>query len=168
MRKNLPRVRFGRRALVRLAWVSAVLFGALTGLGAFTFHYGEGFSYFSTDPAACVNCHIMEPQYDSWTKSSHHAVAKCVDCHLPHDFVPKYIAKADNGYRHSWAFTFQDFHEPIQITPRNARILQDNCVACHGEFVHPLVAGATTAEDAVKCVHCHADVGHGPRAGLGR
>jgi cytochrome c nitrite reductase small subunit len=168
MRRGLPRFRSGRRALVRLAWVSAVLLGALTGLGAFTFHYGEGFSYFSTDPAACVNCHIMEPQYDSWTKSSHHAVAKCVDCHLPHDFVPKYIAKADNGYRHSWAFTFQDFHEPIQITPRNARILQNNCVACHGDFVHPLVSGATTAEDAVKCVHCHADVGHGPRAGLGR
>ena len=146
----------------------AVLFGVLVGLGSFTFYYGEGLSYFSTDPAACVNCHIMRPQYDSWSKSSHHATARCVDCHLPHALVPKYIAKADNGYRHSWAFTFQDFHEPIQINRRNARILQDNCLSCHGEFVHSIVAGSTTAADAVSCVHCHADVGHGPRTGLGR
>jgi len=117
---------------------------------------------------ACMNCHIMRPQYDSWSKGSHHAVAKCVDCHLPHEFIPKYIAKADNGYRHSKAFTLQDFHEPIQITPRNSRILQNNCVTCHGELVHPLVAGSSTARNAISCVHCHADVGHGPTAGLGR
>ena len=158
------KVKYGKSLAVGLA----VLLGALVGLGSFTFLYGEGLSYFSTDPQACVNCHIMRPQYDSWQKSSHHAAARCVDCHLPHDFVGKYIAKADNGYRHSWAFTFQDFHEPIQMTPRNARILQNNCLGCHGDLVHPLVAGSRTAADAVSCVHCHADVGHGPRAGLGR
>ena len=146
----------------------AVLLGAMVGLGSFTFLYGEGISYFSTDPRACMNCHIMRPQYESWSKSSHHAAAKCVDCHLPHGFIPKYIAKADNGYRHSKAFTLQDFHEPIQITPRNSRILQNNCVTCHGDLVHPLVAGSSTAKHAISCVHCHADVGHGPRAGLGR
>jgi cytochrome c nitrite reductase small subunit len=146
----------------------AVLLGAMVGLGSFTFLYGEGISYFSTDPKSCMNCHIMRPQYDSWSKSSHHAAAKCVDCHLPHTFIPKYIAKADNGYRHSKAFTLQDFHEPIQITPRNSRILQNNCVTCHSELVHPLVAGSSTATNAISCVHCHADVGHGPRAGLGR
>jgi cytochrome c nitrite reductase small subunit len=157
-----------RTGLVRLVVVLAVLFGILVGVGSFTFLYGQGFSYFSRDPRACVNCHIMTPQYDSWQKSSHHTAAACVDCHLPHDFVGKYIAKADNGYRHSWAFTFQDFHEPIQITPRNARILQHNCVECHKDFVHELVDGSRDGPNAVSCVHCHADVGHGPRAGLGR
>ena len=73
------------------------LAGVLLGVGGYTFHYAEGLSYLSTDPAACVNCHIMQPQYDSWQKSSHHAVASCVDCHLPHDFIGKYIAKAENG-----------------------------------------------------------------------
>lgn len=148
--------------------VFAILFGILVGIGSFTFTYGEGFSYFSTDPRACVNCHIMRPQYDSWQKSSHHTAATCVDCHLPHTFFAKYVAKADNGYRHSWAFTFQDFHEPIEMTPRNRRILQNNCVTCHGELVHPLLASGTTPESSVSCVHCHADVGHGPRALLGR
>ena len=160
--------RWRRFNLARVTLVLAVLFGLLVGVGSFTFLYGEGLSYFSTDPRACVNCHIMRPQYDSWQKSSHHTAAKCVDCHLPHDFVGKYIAKADNGYRHSWAFTFQDFHEPIQITPRNARILQNNCVTCHKEFVHSITGGSSNAGTEMSCVHCHADVGHGPRAGLGR
>jgi cytochrome c nitrite reductase small subunit len=154
--------------LGKLGLAAAALFGVLLGTSLYTFHYGEGLSYFSTDPAACVNCHIMRPQYDSWSKGGHHAAAKCVDCHLPHDFVPKYLAKADNGYRHSWGFTFQDFHEPIQIKPRNAAILQESCVRCHEPMVHGLVAGSTTAADAVGCVHCHAGVGHGPRTGLGR
>jgi cytochrome c nitrite reductase small subunit len=151
------RKRFGIAFLVL-----AIAAGLLLGLGTFTFSYGEGLSYLSTDPTACTNCHIMQPYFDSWQKASHHTVARCVDCHLPHSFVPKYIAKADNGFNHSWAFTFQDFHEPIQIKRRNLKIVQDNCLSCHGDMVHELVAGATTAGDAVSCIHCHSDVGHGP------
>lgn len=146
----------------KLALLAAIGLGVLLGTGLFTFHYAEGTSYFSTDPRACVNCHIMQPQYDSWQHGSHHAVAGCVDCHLPHDTIPKYIAKADNGFHHSWAFTFQDFHEPIQITPRNARILQESCVRCHEPLVHQMMAGRP-AEEAPSCVHCHATVGHGPQ-----
>ncbi len=138
---------------------AAILTGSLLGIGAYTFHYGEGTSYFSTDPRACVNCHIMQSQYDSWTHSSHHAVAGCIDCHLPHEIIPKYIAKADNGFRHSWAFTFQDFHEPIQINQRNARILQHNCIHCHEGLAHEMLA--IEPDEALSCVHCHAGVGHG-------
>ena len=103
------------RSLGRLAVIAAVLMGALAGLGAYTFDYGEGLSYFSTDPRACKNCHVMNEQFASWSRGPHHAVARCIDCHLPHEFVWKYIAKADNGYRHSKGFTFMDFHEPIMI-----------------------------------------------------
>ena len=141
----------------------AALLGGMLGLGAFTFHYGEGLSYFSTDPRACKNCHIMNDEYASWTKSVHHASAKCIDCHLPHAFIPKYLAKASNGYHHSKGFTLQDFHEPILIKPRNAAILQESCLRCHGDFVHDIVRGSTTAGDAVRCVHCHRNVGHGAR-----
>ena len=82
--------------------------------------------------------------------------------YLPAEGLGKWVAKADNGFRHSWAFTFQDFHEPIQIIERNSRILQDNCLRCHGDFVHNLTVGSTTAENPVFCVHCHGGVGHGP------
>jgi cytochrome c nitrite reductase small subunit len=146
---------------IRLA--IAVVVGATAGTGLFTFHYAEGLSYFSSEPKACANCHIMNEQYDSWTKASHHAAARCVDCHLPHALVPKLIAKADNGWHHSKGFTLEDFHEPIMIKDRNARILQENCLVCHGDFVHAIVAGSTTAENAVTCIHCHAHVGHGSR-----
>ena len=146
----------------RALWLSAVL-GTLIGAGSYTFRYGEGLSYFSTDPAACKNCHIMNDQYASWTKSAHHATAKCVDCHLPHDFVGKYLAKADHGFRHSKGFTLQDFHEPILIKPKDLVITQENCLRCHGDFVHDIVAGSTTMQDAVRCVHCHSGVGHGAR-----
>lgn len=145
----------------RVAVALAVMLGLLLGLGLFTFVYAEGFSYFSTDPRACVNCHVMQPEYDSWIKSSHHTAARCVDCHLPHAFVPKYMAKADNGYRHSMAFTF-GYREPIRITPRNERILHQNCLNCHQDMVHQLLPSLTTDRNAVNCVHCHAGVGHGP------
>ena len=152
-----------RWPLGKAALLVAALCGTSLGLGLFAFDYGEGLSYFSTDPRACANCHVMNDHYASWQKAGHHQAAKCVDCHLPHEFIPKYIAKADNGYRHSKAFTFMDFHDPIQITPRNSQILQDNCLACHGDFVHAIVAGSTTADDAVSCVHCHRGAGHGGR-----
>jgi len=145
----------------------ALLLGMLAGVGGYTFKYAEGLSYFSSNPEACVNCHIMRPQYDSWQKSSHHTAAVCVDCHLPTDFLGKYLAKANNGYHHSKGFTFQDFHEPILIKPVNSQILQDNCLRCHGDLVHELVAGATTDPDSIRCVHCHQSVGHGEPAGLG-
>jgi cytochrome c nitrite reductase small subunit len=141
--------------------------GILLGLGGATFEYAEGLSYLSTDPAACANCHIMQSQYDSWQKASHHATAVCVDCHLPADFAGKYLAKAVNGWNHSRAFTLQDFPEPIRITPRNAEILQENCVRCHDAVTHGLGPRAGGAERSDGCVHCHGSVGHGEPVGLG-
>ncbi|HEX8914627.1 MAG TPA: cytochrome c nitrite reductase small subunit [Humisphaera sp.] len=157
----MPRLPFRRRTLLL-----ATLMGLLSGVGGFTFRYAEGFSYFSTDPKACANCHIMWPEYDSWQRSGHHHVAGCVDCHLPHDLVPKLIAKAENGYHHSAGFTLQNFHEPIIIGEKNARILQESCIRCHADFVHQVVPGSRDPKDpnGVQCVHCHQSVGHGPRA----
>lgn len=106
----------------------------------------------------------MWPQYDSWSASSHQHVAVCSDCHLPHSFIPKYLSKADNGFNHSWAFTFQNFPEPIRIKPRNYRILQRNCVECHQDLVHELLP-ATVDGDAVQCIQCHRNVGHAAERG---
>jgi cytochrome c nitrite reductase small subunit len=64
------------------ALVLCVLFGIALGAGAFTVRYAEGLSYLSTNPTACVNCHIMREQYDGWQHASHHAVATCNDCHV--------------------------------------------------------------------------------------
>lgn len=137
--------------------------GVVLGLGGYTFHYAEGGSYFSSDPKACVNCHVMRDPYDAWQKASHHAVATCNDCHMPREFVPKYVAKARNGFWHSKGFTLQDFHEPISISARNAAILQKNCIACHQGLVQDIVGHGSAADETNNCVRCHASAGHGPR-----
>jgi cytochrome c nitrite reductase small subunit len=144
----------------------AVCIGVAAGVGGYTFRYAEGLSYFKKDPKACVNCHIMRPQYDAWQKSSHHQVAVCIDCHLPEAFVPKYLAKAENGWRHGEKFTTQQFVEPIVVQAKGRAILQANCMRCHGELAHQIAAGAT-AEEQLPCIHCHSGVGHGEKAGLG-
>ena len=56
----------------------------------------------------------------------------------------------------------QDFHEPILIKPRNAAILQESCLRCHGDFVHDALVAGTRGGDG-HCVHCHRNVGHGAR-----
>lgn len=149
-----------------LALLVAALAGLFAGTGVYTFVYAKGYSYMSSDPEVCINCHIMQAQYDGWVKSSHHKAALCVDCHMPENLVHKLFAKADNGYRHSAAFTLQNFHEPILINDRNSRILQANCIRCHGDLVHGMAAGVDGAR--VRCVRCHIDVGHGERVGLGK
>lgn len=149
------------------AIILSIAVGALIGLGSYTMYYGEGLSYLSKDPRSCVNCHIMQSQYDSWQKASHHTAATCVQCQLPHDFVNKYISKAVNGYHHSKAFTLQNFHEPIMITEKNSIILQNNCIDCHRGITENLTHGSTATPDAIKCVKCHKAVGHGETTGLG-
>ena len=132
------------------------------GLGTFTFVYAKGTSYLTDDPAACANCHIMRDQYDGWQKSGHHAYATCNDCHVPHAFIPKYMTKGENGFEHSKAFTLQNFHEPIMIRARSARIVQANCVRCHGDLVSEMISRDGAHSDAFSCARCHSQVGHGP------
>lgn len=145
----------------------ALVIGVAAGIGSYTFRYAEGLSYLKTDPRACVNCHIMQPQYDAWQKASHHDVAVCVDCHLPHSFFEKYVAKAENGWRHGEKFTTQNFVEPIVVQQRGREILQDNCVRCHSDFVHEIVHAPSARREAFACIHCHSNAGHGQKTGLG-
>jgi cytochrome c nitrite reductase small subunit len=140
----------------------SLLIGVLAGAGGYTFYYAQGASYFSNDPRACMNCHIMRDQFDSWEKAGHHGYAACNDCHVPHDFFRKWLTKALNGYHHSEAFTLQNFHEPIRIKPANAGILNANCRLCHREFVREITAHRVINDEELNCVRCHDGVGHGP------
>lgn len=168
---------------------AALLVGAFTGLGIFTFDYAEGTSYLSSDSRACANCHVMQNHYDAWVKSSHSKFAQCNDCHAPHNFVGKWYCKSRNGYFHSKAFTLQNFHEPIMIHDYNRNVVEQNCRRCHQELVHPIDVfprhnstgqnstdqdltildpalldsiglGSTGHEERLSCIRCHADVGH--------
>jgi len=160
------------RLLVILAVLASVSMGSLAGVGGFTFVAAHGASYLSNNPRACVNCHIMREQFDGWEHSSHHGVAVCNDCHLPHDNLgSELLVKASNGYHHSQAFTLQNFNEPIRIKPGNAAVLEASCLRCHGEVMEEITAHGTLGvptdparkTDLYGCVQCHQEVGHGPR-----
>ena len=165
--------------------LAAAVIGAALGLGAYTFIYAKGASYLSTDPAVCANCHIMGEHFAAWQRSSHRAVAGCADCHMPHDLIGKYAAKASNGFWHSVAFTTGRFPDPLLIKPHNRAIVERACRDCHeavtaaidaGEGPPPRVragAGGTptgnrpqlhdgfgaTGEE-LSCTFCHTYVGH--------
>lgn len=150
----------------RLLLAIAALVGAALGVGGYSLLYADAFSYLSSDPKVCANCHAMQAQYDSWQKAGHHHVAVCNDCHLPRGFVQQYVTKALNGFNHAKAYTLQDYHEPITAGKFNADIVQGNCLACHRDLVQEAVM-ARGHDEEVRCVHCHDDAGHGERAGLG-
>ena len=164
--------------------ILAAAFGAAVGLGAFTFIYAKGASYLTTDPAACANCHIMGEHFAAWQRSSHRAVATCADCHMPHNLIGKYAAKASNGFWHSVAFTTGRHPDPLLIKPRNRAIVEQACRDCHEPVVgaiemsaaiardqapvdsRPAVSrpqvhdGAGAGEARLSCVRCHVHVGH--------
>jgi cytochrome c nitrite reductase small subunit len=133
--------------------------GIAAGVGSYTFLYAKGSSYLTNDPAACANCHIMSEQFAGWVKSSHRAVAVCNDCHAPHDLAGKYLTKAENGFRHSLAFTTGRFPEPIRITPRDREITEAACRHCHEDMV-VAIDGPHGLVEPASCIRCHASVGH--------
>ncbi len=157
--------------MLLLSLLASVLVGAFAGSGLFTFVTANGTSYMSDDPRVCINCHVMREDYDGWSHASHHSVATCNDCHLPHDnILHKLFVKASNGYHHSKAFTLQNFAEPIRIKPSNARVLEANCLRCHQTLTDEITAHGTLGvptdslllADLYGCVRCHQEVGHGP------
>lgn len=142
------------RSAVRL--VLAGFVGVAVGTAGYTFVYAKGAAYMTNDPAACANCHVMQPYLDGWRKSSHHAVAVCNDCHTPAGLVPKYLTKASNGWHHSVAFTSGDFHEPIRAREVNREIAEANCRRCHAD----VSAAVDGHGERLSCIRCHDSVGH--------
>ncbi len=85
---------------------ATILMGCIFGLGFYILKISNAASYLSDDPKACINCHIMTPQYLTWSHSSHREVASCNDCHVPHNNVlNKYYFKAKDGFNHASKFT---------------------------------------------------------------
>ena len=134
--------------------------GAAVGAGLYTFRYAEGTSYLSNDPAACLNCHVMQEAYNTWRHSVHGRVAVCNDCHTPADPLGKWWTKAENGFHHSKAFTLGDFQEPIRARAGNRAIAQANCIRCHGAILEDPAPETPHGALADDCIRCHQHVAH--------
>lgn len=134
----------------------AGLVGAFAGVAGYTFVFARGTSYLGNDPKACANCHVMSEQYAGWTRGSHRSAATCNDCHAPHALLPKYWVKAENGFRHSLAFSTGWFPDAIHITARDRAVTEKACRSCHREIVSAIDHG----RGETSCTRCHGAVGH--------
>lgn len=150
-----------------------IVSGLIVGLGIYTVYMSRAYSYLSDDPAACINCHIMTPYYQSWNHSSHAVWATCNDCHVPHDnVVNQYAFKAKDGLYHAAIFTIKG--EPQAIRPRDDSygVIMDNCIRCHTQLNTEFVKTGMISYCDVKegkgkaCWDCHTQVPHTDISGL--
>lgn len=144
-----------------------ILTGILLGLGALTLYVGNATSYLSDDPRACMNCHVMAPQYATWERSSHARVAVCNDCHVPHNNVfNKFLFKAMDGTRHSYMFTFRLEPQVIHIHDAGTAVVQQNCIRCHAPLTQNVKEKFVSLEmqqhgEGKLCWECHRETPHG-------
>lgn len=151
-----------RRKAILVAILSVVI-GIIIGSGIYTFINANGFSYLSSDSAACNNCHVMNEVFDDWNKSPHKNIAQCGNCHLPHSFVQKWLGKAQSGIGHMMAFTFdKNLPSHFEASKNTKKWVQDNCVRCHQNYVDQVVNPTlrSSHDGSMSCVSCHKDVGH--------
>lgn len=144
-----------------------IILGIFTGLTAFTFYAAKAHSYLSEDPATCVNCHIMAPQYATWVHSSHREWATCNDCHVPHNNIfNHYYFKAKDGMRHATIFTMRAEPQVIFIKNAGRKVVQQNCIRCHSHLItdgkvlnytDQIHKGRVNRE----CWECHRETPHG-------
>ncbi len=153
-----------------LVYSSLVVFAIALGLFVYLVNASKALSYLSSDPKACINCHVMNPQYATWQHSSHAERASCVECHLPTgNMVQKYISKARDGWNHSVAFTLGTYDHSMKISEDGARRVQENCISCHASLSSTLLENADRnhqfndpkgASERL-CWECHKSVPHG-------
>ena len=148
----------------------SLFFIAIVYLG-YMIHISKMTSYLSSEPKACINCHVMNTQYATWKHSSHGvANVTCVECHLPTDgFFEKYKAKSIDGWNHSVAFTMDSYDHAMKISEYGAERVQNNCLKCHSSLASEIISNADKyhnfdqeyVKGGRKCWDCHKNVPHG-------
>jgi len=137
-----------------------LLLGVIVGLGLYILRISNAASYLSDDSETCVNCHVMNPQYATWSHSAHREVTSCNDCHVPHDNVfSKYFFKAKDGMRHATMFTLRQEPQVIFIKEAGKEVVQENCIRCHEKLLTDN-AGISAAQEArIKLARLFAEKG---------
>jgi len=150
----------------------AVLMGIFFGLGGYAFYISKAPSYLSDNPETCINCHVMNPQYNDWAHSSHREVATCNDCHVPQDNIfSKYLFKAKDGLRHATIFTLRTEPQVIYILDEGKKAVQANCIRCHQhvtgmEYLGSVLPGYHNHLQERHCLDCHRETPHNRVNGL--
>jgi cytochrome c nitrite reductase small subunit len=144
-----------------------VMVATFVGLGLYIIRLSNAAAYLSDDPQACVNCHLMTPQYVTWIRSSHREVAHCNDCHVPHNNVfNQYYFKAMDGLYHASIFTLRAEPQVIKARQPSIEVIQNNCIRCHTDQVTDARTAAFVDDHHMNrtdrtCWECHREVPHG-------
>ncbi|WP_435139579.1 cytochrome c nitrite reductase small subunit [Formosa sp. A9] len=152
--------------------VAIVILGSIVGLGLFLAKESEVVSYMTDDPKACVNCHVMTSEYNSWMHSSHREVASCNGCHVPHDNIANtYFFKAKDGLYHASVFTMRNEPQVIFMKEASQEVVQQNCIRCHQQQITDTkltswVEAHQSNRTDRQCWDCHREVPHGSVHGL--
>lgn len=128
-----------------------------------------GATVYSTHPAFCRSCHIMEPYYKAWEDSHHKDVATCVDCHYPPGSprtivwkkfqalsqVAKYVTRTYS----SKPFAEIEDASCLRSGCHSTRLLQGKVVSEKGVvFDHkPHLEGVRYGRQ-LRCVSCHSQI----------
>lgn len=150
-------------------WIFPVVFvlGLLLGVVVVILRISNATAYLSDDPKACINCHVMFPQFETWLHSSHRQYAACNDCHVPHEtMINKYLFKAQDGIRHATIYSLRLEPQVIRMHEAGQKVVQSNCIRCHEKLLDGTNLVHGTYEqylqgDAKLCWQCHREVPHG-------
>ena len=150
-------------------WMFPVLIslGVFSGLIVHILYLSKAHSYLSDEPGTCINCHIMAPQYITWSRSSHRMNSTCNDCHVPHNnVINKYFYKAKDGLRHASMFTLRLEPQVIKMHEGGQAVVQENCKRCHSHLNEMVSVGQATFANSLSgenrlCWDCHREVPHG-------
>ncbi len=136
----------------------------------------------------CSSCHSMKPMADAYRNSLHGGfgekgvVAKCADCHLPHESLIGYlIQKGKSGMWDLWVETTHDTSKIDWFERREDKrhfVYDSGCLHCHENLLKatklkskPFIAHKAYFSNKLKvkddkkwkkaqCVDCHRYVGH--------
>lgn len=105
-------------------------------------------------PLFCASCHIMQSQYEAWFHVGAHRTIRCVDCHLPHENMGVYyLWKSIDGMKDTVVFYSGRVPEIIDISDRQQRVIQSNCIRCHSSRVEKI-------DRERNCWDCHRGLQH--------
>jgi cytochrome c nitrite reductase small subunit len=150
----------------------SIISGLFLGLIIYVLYLSKAFSYLSDNPKVCMNCHVMAPQYATWSHSSHRIISNCNDCHVPqNNIISHYLFKAKDGLRHSFMFTFRLEPQVIIIKKAGLNVVQENCKRCHQKLTEQTCLFKVTGRNYEKgegklCWECHREVPHGRSGSL--